>query len=379
MKRIASLALVLLLTAGMVSFAQLSATEKKKKTSLSQTLSKVKDKRNALRKQLNAKRAEVDSAMDAVHAVDNKMSAVQDQLEKTERELESAKREQQKLATELREQTEKLEQIKIRVGHRIRAMYVQGDGSPIALLSESENLSDLAARKALLERIADKDREIFTEARVLRDTVLAKKKERDAKVIQVAALIEQRTKQLAELESVRAEKKAMFASLKAEENDLEDQYDEMLKESQKLEAQIAALQAKAAGSTPIFSGKFILPVNGRYSSGFGYRIHPISGVRKMHTGQDIAAPSGTAIKAAGSGKVITAAYLNGYGNTVVIDHGGGVSTLYGHCSRLFVSVGQSVTQGQSIAAVGSTGYSTGPHLHFEVRINGKPVNPLGRI
>lgn len=99
----------------------------------------------------------------------------------------------------------------------------------------------------------------------------------------------------------------------------------------------------------------------------------------MHTGQDIAAPSGTAIKAAGSGKVITAAYLNGYGNTVVIDHGGGVSTLYGHCSRLFVSVGQTVSQGQKIAAVGSTGYSTGPHLHFEVRINGKPVNPLGRI
>ncbi|MBL8068473.1 MAG: peptidoglycan DD-metalloendopeptidase family protein [Armatimonadetes bacterium] len=379
MKRIASIALALLLTAGMVSFAQLSATEKKKKTSLSQSLNKVKDKRNALRKQLNAKRAEVGDAMDAVHAVDNKMSSVQDQLDKTERELESAKREQQKLATELREQTEKLEQIKIRVGHRIRAMYVQGDGSPIALLSESENLSDLAARKALLERIADKDREIFTEARVLRDTVLAKKKERDAKVIQVAALIEQRTKQLAELESVRAEKKAMFASLKAEENDLEDRYDDMLKESQKLEAQIAALQAKASGSTPIFSGKFILPVNGRFSSGFGYRVHPISGVRKMHTGQDIAAPSGTAIKAAGSGKVITAAYLNGYGNTVVIDHGGGVSTLYGHCSRLFVSVGQTVSQGQKIAAVGSTGYSTGPHLHFEVRINGKPVNPLGRI
>lgn len=379
MKRIASIALALLLTAGMVSFAQLSANEKKKKTSLSQSLSKVKDKRNALRRELNAKRTQVGNAMDAVHVVDNKMSSVQTQLEQTEAELETAKREQQKLATELREQTEKLQQIKIKVGHRIRAMYVQGDASPVALLSESENLSDLAARKALLERIADKDREIFSQARVLRDAVLVKKKQRDAKVIKVAALIEQRTKQLAELESVRAEKKAMFASLKAEENLLEDRYDDMLRESQKLEAQIAALQAKAAGSTPIFNGKFILPVNGRFSSGFGTRVHPISGVRKMHTGQDIAAASGTPIKAAGSGKVITATYLNGYGNTVVIDHGGGVSTLYGHCSRLFVSVGQSVTQGQKIAAVGSTGYSTGPHLHFEVRINGKPVNPRGRM
>lgn len=98
----------------------------------------------------------------------------------------------------------------------------------------------------------------------------------------------------------------------------------------------------------------------------------------MHTGIDIAAASGTPIKASGDGRVVSASYRNGYGNTVIIDHGGGVTTLYAHCSKLYVKAGQSVKQGEKIAAVGSTGLSTGPHVHWEVRINGKPVNPRGR-
>ena len=173
------------------------------------------------------------------------------------------------------------------------------------------------------------------------------------------------------------EKKQIYSILKAEEDQLEEQYNAMQRESRKLEQQIFAIQAKSGGA-PVFKGKFIMPLNGRRSSGFGTRRHPISGKTKMHTGLDIAAPSGTRISAAGSGRVITAAYLNGYGNTVVIDHGGGISTLYGHCSRLYVKVGQTVNQGDRIAAVGSTGYSTGPHCHFEVRVNGKPVNPLSK-
>lgn len=379
MKRTITIILAILFATSMMTFAQLSTKDKAKKSSLSQSLGKVKVKRNQLRTQLKKKQNEAGNVMDQVHVVDNQMSAVEDQLQKTEDELAANKREQQRLATELRIQTEKLDQIKLKVGQRIRAIYVQGESSPIAILSESENLSDLASRKALLERIADHDRTIFNEVRVLRDSVLSKKKERDRKVIKIAELAKKHEEQLAELQSIRAKKKQMFSVLKAQEDELEDQLAVMEQESSKLEAAIAAIQAKSAGSVPIFNGRFIRPVSGRQSSGFGYRTHPISGGRKMHTGIDIAAGSGTPIKAAGSGKVITSSYIRGYGNTIVIDHGGGISTLYGHCSRLYAKVGQSVKTGERIAAVGSTGNSTGPHLHFEVRVNGKPVNPNGKF
>ncbi|MBN1459840.1 MAG: M23 family metallopeptidase [Armatimonadetes bacterium] len=124
-----------------------------------------------------------------------------------------------------------------------------------------------------------------------------------------------------------------------------------------------------------WNGKFITPVQGRISSPYGYRRHPIYKVRKFHTGIDIAAPHGTPIRAAGPGTVVHAKRWGGYGNCIIVDHGGGLATLYGHCSKLAVTKGQKVTQNQVIGYIGSTGLSTGPHLHFEVRKDGRHVNP----
>ena len=117
----------------------------------------------------------------------------------------------------------------------------------------------------------------------------------------------------------------------------------------------------------------------RKSSPYGYRIHPITGTRKLHSGVDYAAPHGTAIYAAEDGVVLTSGWINGYGYTVTVNHGGGYVTLYAHCSKLLVSAGQKVSAGQTIAKVGSTGNSTGNHLHFEVKVNGKAVNPEGYL
>ncbi len=355
-----------------------SSSLKKKQSSLSRSLSKVKTKRNELRSQLRHKKAAAGNAMDQVHAVDQQMNVLNSRLDRTASELAKSKKEQAQLTNELEEQTRKLDAVKEKVAKRLRAMYVQGEVAPISILAESKSVSDLAARKALLQRIASRDRELFSEVRVLRDSVLSKKQQSDLNVARIAELVKKQQQEMKELQRVRDQKKQIFAQLKAEEDKIEAQLEEMARESNRLEAQIAAIQARTSGSTPIFRGRFIAPVSGRMSSGFGTRVHPITGKRKAHTGVDIAAPSGTTIKAAGGGKVITSSYLRGYGNTVVIDHGGGISTLYAHCSRLYVSVGDTVKQGQKIAAVGSTGLSTGPHLHFEVRVNGKPVNPAGR-
>ena len=122
-----------------------------------------------------------------------------------------------------------------------------------------------------------------------------------------------------------------------------------------------------------------LPARGRLSSRYGMRRHPTTGRHKLHTGHDIAAPHGSPIRAARAGRVLWAGWKKAYGNTVIVDVGGGMTTLYGHASRLHVSPGQPVKAGEMIGQVGSTGFSTGPHLHFEIRKNGRPVNPSGYL
>ena len=132
----------------------------------------------------------------------------------------------------------------------------------------------------------------------------------------------------------------------------------------------------AAPASETGSGQtWTLPVDGRVTSKFGMRKHPVTGVYKLHTGTDFAASTGTPIGAASGGVVKSAGWQSGYGNTVVIDHGNGVSTMYAHASALLVKPGQQVAPGEAVAKVGSTGLSTGPHLHFEVREDDKPVDP----
>ena len=142
------------------------------------------------------------------------------------------------------------------------------------------------------------------------------------------------------------------------------------------QAPAQSIAAPPAGPTQVAPGRMLLPVQGRFTSPFGYRIHPIKRVRQLHAGQDIAAPIGTPIKAAKSGVVTTTRWQGGYGMLTIIDHGGGVTTRYAHQSKFLVTTGQQVVQGQIIGHVGNTGGSTGPHLHWEVRVNGQPTNPI---
>jgi murein DD-endopeptidase MepM/ murein hydrolase activator NlpD len=121
------------------------------------------------------------------------------------------------------------------------------------------------------------------------------------------------------------------------------------------------------------------PVSGPITSPFGMRFDPVQHHYQLHSGIDVAAPQGVTISAASEGKIIFAGWYGGYGNAIIIDHGGGISTLYGHCSQIFVGVGQEVQRGQAIGAVGMTGDATGPHVHFEVRVNGKPVDPMSYL
>ncbi|MDH3306245.1 MAG: peptidoglycan DD-metalloendopeptidase family protein [Acidimicrobiia bacterium] len=165
---------------------------------------------------------------------------------------------------------------------------------------------------------------------------------------------------------------ALVATINSAINELEGEISHLEADVQRMQAEINR-RSTGSGSNP---GILSWPLGGGVSSGFGYRIHPISGARKLHAGLDINGGSGQAISAAGSGTVILASWYGGYGNAIVIDHGGGLTTLYAHQSGFAVSEGQNVSTGQTIGYVGSTGYSTGPHLHFETREWGTPVDPM---
>jgi murein DD-endopeptidase MepM/ murein hydrolase activator NlpD len=172
--------------------------------------------------------------------------------------------------------------------------------------------------------------------------------------------------EVAEIESLSAAEEAQLEAL-------------ILEHERELEAQQRAAGIAGGVESPGATGGFSWPVTGTITSPFGWRSNPFGGGPEFHQGLDIAAPSGTTVTAAASGTIIMAQWYGGYGNYILIDHGGGYSTGYGHLSAMYVSTGQSVQRGQAIGAVGSTGQSTGPHLHFEVRIAGKPVDPAPRL
>ncbi len=181
-----------------------------------------------------------------------------------------------------------------------------------------------------------------------------------------------------------AENKSMIERLQKDKNYYERTERELARQSASIQNMIANLTKKQGGSTTVkVSTGFIKPINGPITSPFGYRIHPIFKSRIFHSGIDIGGPNGGAIKASNNGKVIYSGWYGGYGKVVILDHGvvngKPVTTLYAHMSAILVSNGQTVTKGQTIGREGSTGYSTGPHCHFEVRENGKPVNPFGYI
>ena len=162
--------------------------------------------------------------------------------------------------------------------------------------------------------------------------------------------------------------------------DLRAQQDQLEADLQAESDRIAQLARDASGGPALGNGRFVLPVPGPVTSPFGYRSDPITGATKFHAGVDLGSACGTPIKAAGTGVVIQAGFdSGGYGNMTLINHGGGLSTLYGHQSSIIVAAGQSVTQGQVIGYVGSTGKSTGCHLHWEVRVDGTPVDPMGYV
>jgi murein DD-endopeptidase MepM/ murein hydrolase activator NlpD len=323
-------------------------------------------------RQVSRQLAQLDSKLEET---EQRLGRVTAQADSTQAHLEVATQQYHVAVVRLSDQKDS-------VSERLVAVYERGEVRPLEVLLQSSSFGDFANRLYLLNQVIARDAEILDDYSAAQDEAEARRAELDARHQELRALQRQvareKERTAVQRQSTERDKRSVLRDRLVYERALA----ELEQDSREIEQMLRRLQLTRGGQQRLakpWSGNLRMPVKGRLTSPYGYRIHPIYGVRKLHTGIDIAAASGTAIKAAGDGVVVFAGRWGGYGNCVILDHGGGVATLYGHCSRLAVSEGQNVTQGQSIAYVGSTGLSTGPHLHFEVRRDGHPVDPMGYL
>ena len=261
---------------------------------------------------------------------------------------------------------------------RLVAMYKMGKVEYIDFLLNSESLSAFLSNYYLVSKIIKADSDLLSEVQEKRDSILALEETLKNYQDELEYNIDEATKTKISLTNSKVIKDNKVATLTKDDLEYHKQIEEYRNQIAALEARIKLLAAANASGTPYVGGDFVWPVPGfnGITSKFGMRTHPITGVYKLHTGVDIGAPTGANFVASNKGIVIAAEYNTAYGNFVMIDHGGGIQTLYAHGSQIVTSVGQEVNAGDVVLKVGSTGYATGPHAHFEVRINGTPVEPL---
>jgi murein DD-endopeptidase MepM/ murein hydrolase activator NlpD len=342
--------------------------------------------------------SEIDSVNSQIRGLATQVGVVTTRLEPLERDLDLHRQKLDRLNELYRVQTARFRYLRHeyqvlidRLGNRLIDLYEGGEPNSLQVLLSAKTFTDLISQAEYVDAIGNQDKQIAGQvgtAKVsvhrqrehtkhFRALVAAETRTIAIRASQVRALRDQLLASENQLAAARTTKRESLRNVKESKQEFLSEAAGLTRASATLAAQIAAAQSSHSYSppsdvTPSAAG-FIWPVNGPVTSGFGERWG------RMHEGIDIGVGYGTPIHAAASGQVVYAGWMDGYGNLVAIDHGRGISTAYGHQSSIAVSNGQTVSQGQVIGYVGCTGHCFGPHLHFEVRINGSPVDPLGYL
>ena len=358
---------------------------------------------DSIQQQVNQQNAAKADAETVIGSVSEQLRQIEGQLRQATAELGTIK--EQRVAVEnditlnerqLAEAQKRLEGRESVFYKRVRDIYINGRLSYLDVVIGSKDFSDFANRLEVLKRIIDSDITLINEIKKERAEIEAHKQKLEADRAKLVELEKAALAKQAEIEQKKAERNVVLQKAQndratamqaiEELNASSAQVSAMLKERQAARAAAAAAAAAqssggqgASDNWVQGTGQLGWPVSGEITSPYGYRVHPIWGTTIYHSGIDIGVDEGTPVHAADGGVVVWSGWMGGYGYAVVIDHGNGLSTLYGHNSELAVDEGQSVAKGQVISYAGSTGNSTGPHVHFEVRVNGDPVDPMGYL
>ena len=351
-------------------------------------LDRTRERKGTVAEQVRAADAALSQLEAELQSLEAQLVQARAQAEESAARTEDARQRLVVLDDELREAEAYLAERERVLADRAVAAFMFGSVNYAEVVVESSSVTEFVNTTYYLRRIFEQDKNVVddvadltaqlaiarAEADALRETVEAEQRAADEALTVAAAIAEEQERVTALAAQERARRAELLAELEVVEAATEAQIEELAAESEALEEELrnARWQAGAPGA-----GSWVWPTSGQITSPYGYRTHPIYGTQRMHTGVDISGGMGQAIVAANTGLVLSAfCTAGGYGCRIVIDHGGGIATLYAHQSSFAVAEGTVVNAGQVIGYVGSTGASTGPHLHFEVRRNGAPEDPM---
>ncbi len=385
MRKILCMVLICLLCFGM-SFVEAVDSENAvgnttaNATDLQKTQQEMQEQIQQANEELSVIQLDITENIEQVQKLDEKIEAAEAELATTSEQAQVLQQTIQGLEETQKTEQEKYDKQKELFEERVVALYEAGDTQYLDVLLHSENVTDFISSYFIISEIADYDADILNTIGERKHNIEITKTKLEKQKEQLAIIVEKRTRTAKVLQTTKLLRENYISKLSEQEKQTQEKIEAYHQALKEVNQQMIEL-AKQGLETAYIGGELAWPVPGytQISSKYGMRVHPITKVYKLHTGVDISAPMGANFVAANDGIVIKAGYNSAYGNMVVIDHGGGISTLYAHGSQILVQVGEQVTRNQAILKVGSTGYSTGPHAHFEVRKQGVVTNPMPYI
>ena len=340
----------------------------KRKNELKNQLSGLTNDLSALQKQISLLDSQIEAQQDEIDAQEELLTELTQMIADKTIELEESERQQAEQYAQLRS--------------RLRYMVEHGTTSSLSILLSSDSFSDFLNRYEIIRQISLRDENLFEQLKAIRDKVLTEKRELEDTKKEAEDTKAQMEANKAELEAQMEAKRKQMDSIQLAQKNVKDAYTAMIETEDELMAQYKKAAAEYAAQSTYVGGTFMWPLpagNNVVTCKYGMRTHPITGKRKLHTGVDLRAATGTKVYAANKGTVTTSGYSSAWGNYIIISHGGGITTLYAHLSKRSVSKDDKVKQGDIIGYSGNTGYSTAPHLHFEISKNGSTYNPLNEF